>query len=110
ILAPIDGVVVTRSVDPGQTVAASFQTPTLFVIANDLTHMQVIADVDEANIGKLREGITASAHVDAFPRETYQGTVRELRIGPTTTNGVVTYPTVIAVENPRNELRPGMTA
>ncbi len=110
ILAPIAGTVATRSIDPGQTVAASFQTPTLFVLANDLTHMRVMADVDEANIGKLREGMAAEARVDAFPANVYRGVVSQLRITPTTTNGVVTYATVIAVDNPALELRPGMTA
>lgn len=110
ILAPIDGIVATRAVDPGQTVAASLQTPTLFIIVNDLTHMRVIANVDEANIGKLSEGMEASARVDAFPRDTFRGTVRELRITPTTTNGVVTYQAVIDVDNPQSRLRPGMTA
>jgi HlyD family secretion protein len=110
ILAPIDGTVATRSIDPGQTVAASFQTPTLFVIANDLTHMRVMADVDEANIGKLRVGMSAEARVDAFPANVYRGTVSQLRITPTTTSGVVTYATVIAVDNAAGELRPGMTA
>ncbi|MFO0602686.1 MAG: efflux RND transporter periplasmic adaptor subunit [Polyangiales bacterium] len=110
ILAPIDGVVATRSVDPGQSVAASLQTPTLFVIVNDLTHMRVIANVDEANIGKLAEGMEATARVDAFPRDSFRGTVRTLRITPITTNGVVTYQAVIDVENPQARLRPGMTA
>jgi HlyD family secretion protein len=110
ILAPIDGIVATRGVDPGQTVAASLQTPTLFIIVNDLAHMRVIANVDEANIGKLTEGMEASARVDAFPRDTFRGTVRELRITPTTTNGVVTYQAVIDVDNPQSRLRPGMTA
>ncbi len=110
ILAPIDGIVATRAVDPGQTVAASLQTPTLFVIVNDLTHMQVIANVDEANIGKLSEGMEASARVDAYPRDTFRGAVRALRITPITTNGVVTYQAVIDVENPQSRLRPGMTA
>ncbi len=110
ILAPIDGIVATRSVDPGQTVAASLQTPTLFIIDNDLTQMRVIANVDEANIGKLTEGMEAVARVDAFPRESFRGTVRELRITPTTTNGVVTYQAVIDVANPQSRLRPGMTA
>jgi HlyD family secretion protein len=110
ILAPIDGIVATRSVDPGQTVAASLQTPTLFIIVNDLTHMRVIANVDEANIGKLTEGMEATARVDAFPRDEFRGTVRELRITPTTTNGVVTYQAVIDVDNPQSRLRPGMTA
>ncbi len=110
ILAPIDGIVATRAVDPGQTVAASLQTPTLFIIDNDLTQMRVIANVDEANIGKLTEGMEAVARVDAFPRESFRGTVRELRITPTTTNGVVTYQAVIDVANPQSRLRPGMTA
>lgn len=110
ILAPIDGIVATRSVDPGQTVAASLQTPTLFIIVNDLTQMRVIANVDEANIGKLTEGMEASARVDAFPRDEFRGTVRELRITPTTTSGVVTYQAVIDVANPQSRLRPGMTA
>lgn len=91
ILAPIDGIVATRAVDPGQTVAASLQTPTLFVIVNDLTRMRVIANVDEADIGKLAENMDAVARVDAFPRATFRGTVRALRINPTTTAGVVTY-------------------
>lgn len=110
VLAPIDGIVATRAVDPGQTVAASLQTPTLFIIVNDLTRMRVIANVDEANIGKLTEGMEATARVDAFPRDVFRGTVRELRITPTTTNGVVTYQAVIDVDNPRSRLRPGMTA
>jgi HlyD family secretion protein len=110
ILAPIDGIVATRAVDPGQTVAASLQTPTLFIIDNDLTHMRVIANVDEANIGKLAETMEATARVDAFPRAAFRGTVRALRINPTTTNGVVTYQAVIDVENPLSRLRPGMTA
>lgn len=110
ILAPIDGIVATRAVDPGQTVAASLQTPTLFIIDNDLTRMRVIANVDEANIGKLTEGMEASARVDAFPRDEFRGTVRELRITPTTTSGVVTYQAVIDVDNPQARLRPGMTA
>ncbi len=110
ILAPIDGIVATRAVDPGQTVAASLQTPTLFVIVNDLTRMRVIANVDEANIGKLAENMDAVARVDAFPRATFRGTVRALRINPTTTAGVVTYQAVIDVDNPQARLRPGMTA
>ncbi len=110
IVAPIDGVVATRAIDPGQTVVASLQSPTLFVIDNDLAHMRVIANVDEANIGRLSEGLTASVAVDAFPRETFGGTLTSLRITPITTNGVVTYQSVVAVENPALRLRPGMTA
>jgi HlyD family secretion protein len=110
ILAPIDGIVASRAIDPGQTVAASFQTPTLFVIANDLTRMRVIANVDEANIGKLREGMGARAKVEAYPREEFPGRITSIRINPTTTSGVVTYETVIEVANPDLRLRPGMTA
>lgn len=110
ILAPIDGVVSKRGVEPGQTVAASFQTPTLFVIANDLTRMRIIANVDEANIGKLKEGMKAVARVEAYPRDTFDGTVTSLRITPITTNGVVSYESVIEVANADGRLRPGMTA
>lgn len=110
ILAPIDGVVSKRGVEPGQTVAASFQTPTLFVIANDLTRMRIIANVDEANIGKLQEGMKAVARVEAYPRDSFDGTVTSLRINPITTNGVVSYETVIEVPNEDGRLRPGMTA
>ena len=110
ILAPIDGIVITRSIDVGQTVAASFTAPVLFVIANDLTHMRIIADIDEADIGKLSAGLGVDARVDAFQGENFHGTVHELRFGPTTTAGVVTYPAVIDVANPETKLRPGMTA
>lgn len=110
ILAPIDGVVSKRGVEPGQTVAASFQTPTLFVIANDLTRMRIIANVDEANIGKLKESMKAVARVEAYPRDTFDGTVTSLRITPITTNGVVSYESVIEVSNDDGRLRPGMTA
>ncbi len=110
IFAPIDGVVITRSIDVGQTVAASFQAPTLFVIANDLTRMRVIADIDEADIGKLHDGMATEARVDAFPGEVFRGTLTELRFGPTNNQGVVTYPAVIDIANPELKLRPGMTA
>ncbi len=110
VVSPIDGVVASRAVDPGQTVASSFQSPTLFVIDSDLSRMRVIANVDEVNIGRLSEGLAASVAVDAFPRETFRGEVRSLRITPTTTNGVVTYQAVIEVANPQRRLRPGMTA
>jgi HlyD family secretion protein len=110
ILAPIDGIVSKRGVEPGQTVAASFQTPTLFVIANDLTRMRIIANVDEANIGKLKESMKAVARVEAYPRDTFDGTVTSLRITPITTNGVVSYESVIEVSNDDGRLRPGMTA
>lgn len=110
IFSPVDGVVITRSIDPGATVQASFQTPTLFVIAQDLKKMRVLADVDEADVGKLREGMQADATVDAFPGETFKGTVQQVRLSPTTTSGVVTYAAVVEVENPEEKLRPGMTA
>lgn len=110
IVAPIDGVVIQRSVDEGQTVAASLQAPVLFQIANDLRHMRIVANVDEADVARLRQGMAATARVDAFPRETFQGRVAEVRFGATTTAGVVTYPAVIEVANPDLKLRPGMTA
>lgn len=110
ITAPIDGVVIQRSIDEGQTVAASFQAPTLFQIAADLTRMRIIANVDEADVAQMREHLMATARVDAFPGETFRGELIELRYGSQTTSGVVTYPAVISVANPDMKLRPGMTA
>ena len=110
IHSPIDGIVITRSVDAGQTVAATLAAPVLFVIANDLTRMRVIADVDEADIGNLQSGTAASVHVDAYPNRRFEGRVGEVRFGPTNTQGVVTYPAVIDVDNADMRLRPGMTA
>lgn len=110
ITAPIDGTIISRTVEPGQTVAASLQAPELFVIANDLTNMQVMAAIDEADVGKVQEVASAEVRVDAFPNEVFKGTVRELRVQPTTTSGVVTYPAVIDVPNAERKLRPGMTA
>ncbi len=110
ITAPIDGVVIQRSIDEGQTVAASFQAPVLFLLANDLSRMRIVANVDEADIARMREHLVAEARVDAFPGEVFRGEVTELRFGATTTAGVVTYPAVITVENPELKLRPGMTA
>ncbi len=110
ITTPIEGVVIQRSVNPGQTVAASFQAPVLFQIAADLTRMRIIANVDEADVSQMREHLSATARVDAFPGETFRGELVELRYGSTTTSGVVTYPAVIAVANPELKLRPGMTA
>jgi HlyD family secretion protein len=110
ITAPIDGTIISRSVDPGQTVAASLQAPVLFVIANDLTTMRVLASIDEADVGKV-EGVTeAQVRVDAFPNDVFLGAVREVRVQPTTTSGVVTYPAVVDVPNADKKLRPGMTA
>lgn len=110
IYSPVDGVVITRSIDPGATVVASFQSATLFVIAQDLRKMRVLADVDEADVGKLKEGMEAEAVVDAFPGEIFKGTVQQVRYSPNTVQGVVTYSAVVEVGNPEEKLRPGMTA
>lgn len=110
IYAPIDGVVTDRQIDEGQTVAASFQTPVLFTIAEDLRKMRVYADVDEADVGKLTEGMEAETQVDAFPGERFKGTVGQVRFNPNSVQGVVTYTAVIEVSNPERKLRPGMTA
>jgi HlyD family secretion protein len=110
IFAPIDGLVVSRNVDPGQTVAASLQAPTLFVIAQDLRKMRILAEIDEADVGKLREGMPAEASVDAFAGETFAGSVSQVRYNPNSVQGVVTYLAVVDVDNPEMKLRPGMTA
>ena len=110
ITSPIDGIVVSRSVDVGQTVAAAFQAPTLFLIANDLTKMQILANIDEADVGKVREGLEAKFTVDAYPGETFTGTIRDVRQAPNTIQNVVTYPAVIDAPNPDRKLRQGMTA
>lgn len=110
IKSPIDGVVLKRAVDVGQTVAASMSTPTLFVIAKDLSQMKVMADVDEADIGQVKQGQRVTFTVDAFQNETFNGTVQEVRLNPTTTSNVVTYTVVITAENPEQKLLPGMTA
>jgi HlyD family secretion protein len=110
ITSPIDGIVVSRSVDVGQTVAAAFQAPTLFLIANDLTKMQILANIDEADVGKVHEGAEAKFTVDAYPGETFTGTIREVRQAPTTIQNVVTYAAVIDAPNPERKLRQGMTA
>jgi HlyD family secretion protein len=109
IVSPIDGVVVSRSVDVGQTVAASLQAPTLFTIAADLTNMQVLASIDEADVGPIREGLKARFTVDAYPGETFEGTISQLRLNAQATQNVVTYTAVVDVQNPDNKLRPGMT-
>ncbi len=110
ITAPVDGVVLARNVDVGQTVAASFQAPVLFVIANDLTHMQVNASIDEADIGRVRAGQDVTFGVDAFPDDTFRGRVEQVRLQPVTTQNVVTYNTIISVDNQSLRLMPGMTA
>jgi HlyD family secretion protein len=110
IRSPISGIVLDRQVDPGQTVAASFQTPTLFTLAQDLTKMKLIVDVDEADIGNVRVGQTATFRVDAYPDRSFSSKVSEVRSTPKTSNGVVTYQTVLAVDNSERLLQPGMTA
>ncbi len=110
IYSPVDGVVISRNVDVGQTVAASLQAPTLFVIANDLTKMQVHANVDEADIGKISEAVDVRFTVDAYPNDTFVGRIQEIRLNPQTVQNVVTYSVIIAVENPDLKLKPGMTA
>jgi HlyD family secretion protein len=110
IRAPIDGVVINRSVDVGQTVAASFQAPVLFVIAGDLRHMQVNASIDEADIGQVRQAQSVTFTVDAYPDRTFSGKVEQIRLQPVTEQNVVTYNTIISVENEDLALLPGMTA
>jgi len=110
IAAPIDGVVLARNVDVGQTVAASFQAPVLFVIANDLTHMQVNASIDEADIGRVQQGQAVTFRVDAYPDETFRGRLEQVRLQPVTAQNVVTYNTIVAVDNKTLRLMPGMTA
>ncbi len=110
IVSPTDGVVISRNVDVGQTVAASLQAPTIFVIAEDLSRMQVDTNVAEADVGKLQPGMAATFTVDAYPTERFEGTVRQIRNAPQTVQNVVTYDAVIDVRNPDLRLRPGMTA
>jgi HlyD family secretion protein len=110
IVAPIDGIVTQRSVDVGQTVAASMQAPTLFVIAADLTEMQVNANIDEADVGRIRPGQQVSFRVDAYPTDNFVGTVTQVRLQPVVVQNVTTYGTVITVPNRELKLKPGMTA
>ena len=110
IYSPIDGVVLDRAVEVGQTVAASFSTPTLFTLANDLTRMQVEANVDEADIGQVKLNQRVTFTVDAYPDDVFNGTVNQIRMKPTTTSNVVTYTVIIAAPNPEQKLFPGMTA
>lgn len=110
IYSPIDGVVLSRDVDEGQTVASSMSTPTLFIIAQDLKKMQVEANIDEADIGNVKEGLPVSFSVDAFPTDTFEGVVTQVRLNATVTSNVVTYTVVIEAENPDQKLMPGMTA
>jgi len=110
IISPTTGVVISRSVDVGQTVAASLSAPTLFLIAEDLTKMQVDTSVSEADIGKLKSGMSATFTVDAYPTKTFRGQIRQLRNAPQTVQNVVTYDAVIDVDNSELKLKPGMTA
>ena len=117
ITSPIDGVVISRDVEEGQTVASGFETPTLFTIAADLTQMQVVADVDEADIGDVEEGQRVSFTVDAYPNDVFEGKVTQIRLGATsssssttTTTTVVTYEVVISAHNPDLKLKPRLTA
>lgn len=110
ITSPIDGTVISKSVEEGQTVAASFNTPELFTIAKDLTNMQVVANVDEADIGNVKEGDRVTFTVDAYPDDTFEGTVKQVRLEATTTNNVVTYEVVISAPNTDLKLKPGLTA
>ena len=110
ITAPIDGIVISRSVDPGQTVASSMNAPTLYVIAADLTKMQVLANIDESDVGRMRPGQQVTFRVDAYPTDTFVGQVEQVRLQPTVVQNVVVYSTVIAVPNAQLKLKPGMTA
>ena len=110
ITSPIDGIVLSKSVEEGQTVAASFSTPELFKIAQDLTNMQVVADIDEADIGGVKEGQRVTFTVDAFPDDTFEGKVTQVRQEPTTESNVVTYEVIISAPNKDLKLKPGLTA
>lgn len=110
IISPVDGIVVSKEVEVGQTVAASFQTPTLFNVAEDLTKMQIEASVVEADIAKVEEGQTTEFSVDSFPDETFYGIVTQVRNNPVTTSNVVTYEVIIEIDNKNLKLKPGMTA
>ena len=110
IMSPIDGVVTARNVDVGQTVAASFSAPTLFVIAADLSKMQLSANIDESDVGQVVTGQPVTFHVDAYPNETFEGTLSQVRLNPSTLNNVVTYAAIIDAPNRELKLKPGMTA
>lgn len=110
ITSPIDGIVIARNVDVGQTVAASLQAPTLFLLAADLRQMQLKANIDEADLGQLKDGQAVSFTVDAYPRETFAGTVQQVRLNPVIEQNVVTYAAIISAPNSELKLKPGMTA
>jgi HlyD family secretion protein len=110
IVSPVDGIVITKNVEVGQTVAASFQTPTLFLIAKDLSKMQVEATVSEADIGKIKEGQEVEFTVDAYPGRVFKGRVSQVRLSPVNIQNVITYTVIIPVDNSHMLLKPGMTA
>ena len=110
IKSPIDGIIISREVDPGQTMAASFQTPVMFIVAEDLAHMVLTLDIDEADLGQVREGQEATFRVDAYPRKKFTAKIISVRFNPLKVNNIVTYETVLRVSNPELLLRPGMTA
>src|SRR5439155_17703754 len=110
ITSPISGTIISRSVDVGQTVAASFSSPTLFTIAADLTKMQVNTNIDEADVGTIKPRMDATFTVDAYPGEVFRGTISQVRLAPTTIQNVVTYNAIIDVPNPQLKLKPGMTS
>ena len=110
IFSPVDGVVISRNVDVGQTIAASLQSPTLFTIANDLTRMQVNANIDEADIGNISDQADVRFTVDAYPNESFRGRISEIRLNPQTVQNVVTYSVILGIDNPDMKLKPGMTA
>jgi HlyD family secretion protein len=110
IHSPVDGVVISRNVDVGQTIAASLQSPTLFTIANDLTRMQVNANIDEADIGNISDQASVRFTVDAYPNDAFRGRISEIRLNPQTVQNVVTYSVILSIDNPEMKLKPGMTA
>jgi HlyD family secretion protein len=110
IYSPVDGVVISRNIDVGQTLAASLQSPTLFTIANDLARMQVNANIDEADIGNISDQADVRFTVDAYPNESFRGRISEIRLNPQTVQNVVTYSVILSIENPDMKLKPGMTA
>lgn len=110
IYSPVDGVVISRNVDVGQTIAASLQSPTLFSIANDLSHMQVNANIDEADIGSISDQADVKFTVDAYPNDLFEARISEIRLDPQTVQNVVTYSVILNIDNPETKLKPGMTA
>src|SRR5262249_42071641 len=110
IYSPVNGVVISRNIDVGQTIAASLQSPTLFTIANDLTRMQVNANIDEADIGNISDQADVRFTVDAYPNENFRGRISEIRLNPQTVQNVVTYSVILSIGNPEMKLKPGMTA